>query len=72
MRETFIEPSGETVSVCHIEDIIELSVSNTVDTRCDKRIKLDITFSLFRLCEPILLLAMAVGEDRTGTFPSAV
>src|SRR5712691_6928439 len=62
VRETFIEPSGETVSVCHIEDIIELSVCNTVDTRCNERVKLDITFGLFRLCEPVL----PAGDQQCG------
>src|SRR5713101_7757142 len=62
MRETFIEPSGETVFVGHIEDIIKLSVGNTVDTRCDERVKLHITFGLFRLCEPVL----PAGDEQCG------
>jgi hypothetical protein len=62
MRETFIEPSGEAVFVGHIEDIIELSVGNTVDTRGNERVKLHITFGLFRLREPVL----PAGDEQCG------
>ena len=62
MRETFIEPSGETVFVGHIEDLSELSVGNTVATRGDERIKLHITFGLFRLCEPV----HPAGDEQCG------
>src|SRR6266446_6983884 len=62
MGETFIEPPGETVLVGHIEDIIELSVGNTIDTRCYQWVKLDITFGLFRLCKPVL----PTGDEQCG------
>ena len=62
MCETFIEPPGETVFVGHVEDIIELSVGNTIDTRCYQGVKLDITFGLFRLCKPVL----PTGDEQCG------
>jgi hypothetical protein len=68
MRETFIKPSGEAVFVGHIEDIIELSVANTIDTRGNERVKLHITFGLFRLREPVLPAGDEQGGEDRGLY----
>jgi hypothetical protein len=38
------------------------ALCNTVDTRGDERVKLHITFGLFRLCEPVL----PAGDEQCG------
>ena len=54
MCQTFIQPSGESVLVLHIENVIELSVRQMIDTGSHEEIKLHITSSLLGSRKPIL------------------